>query len=495
MTAILDKITNFLCKLRISKKVLAVLFVIAFLLSLIPIVITAFYSVPTYDDYNFGYYTHKSVVEGTSFFAAILETMDFFYNNWQGFFSANLLAAIQPFNINADLYFISNLVAIFISIASLFYLLKVILCDLLKSNIVDYILISVPIVFLSVQFLPSIAEGFYWMDGSLSVVVYSILIFIFGFVIKYYLATTFKSKVVYFVLSVFFMLTVCGTGLNLFVMSELIAVVMLVYTIVKKIPVKSLLVTLMCIYFVGIMIALVAPGNNVRFTGNEGLSLIHSIFYGTFYSLVKFGTWTNLASIAILLFVSVIFYPIAKSSKYSFKKPFLVFLIMYCAFAATMAVQLKASGYLGAPRQMNAYYRTFLLMICGSVLYFVGWLSKRKEVAADFDRKKVAVLPMFIIFCVFCCGCLNYGVKSISFFSTSISLANRQIQTYNKEMKERIALYENDQISNVEVNELTYYPECFGAEPISNDTMYWTNRSVAKYYNKKSVKLVHSKDR
>lgn len=68
MTVILDKITNFLCKLRISKKVLAVLFVIAFLLSLIPIVITAFYSVPTYDDYNFGYYTHKSVVDGDNFF-------------------------------------------------------------------------------------------------------------------------------------------------------------------------------------------------------------------------------------------------------------------------------------------------------------------------------------------------------------------------------------------------------------------------------------------
>ena len=174
MTTILDKITNFLCKLRISKKVLAVLFVIAFLISLIPIVITAFYSVPTYDDYSLSYYSHKAVVDGTSLFGGIVTNCIELYNTWQGFMLSNFYPAIQPFVFDENLYFISCLFVIGILIFALLYFAKSILINTLKVNVFDYILISFPITFLIIQFMPSVSEAFYWMDGSLTFVVNSL---------------------------------------------------------------------------------------------------------------------------------------------------------------------------------------------------------------------------------------------------------------------------------------------------------------------------------
>ena len=85
MTKVLDKCGDFLLRWRISKKTLAIVFVVLFVLSLVPIVITCFYSVPGADDFGFGTRAHLSVVNGGSFLEGVLDTCNFYYNKWQGF--------------------------------------------------------------------------------------------------------------------------------------------------------------------------------------------------------------------------------------------------------------------------------------------------------------------------------------------------------------------------------------------------------------------------
>ena len=77
MEKIINKINNFLVKLRVSKNIIAVLLVIAFILSLVPLIITAFYSVPVFDDYNFGYYTYEALLNGHSFVNGVIESIIF----------------------------------------------------------------------------------------------------------------------------------------------------------------------------------------------------------------------------------------------------------------------------------------------------------------------------------------------------------------------------------------------------------------------------------
>lgn len=489
----IDKFGSFLKRWTISKKILAVVFIVGFIISLIPIIITCFYSVPVYDDYNFGYYTHKSVLEGGNFFSAIIETNSAFYNDWQGFYTGNILASAQPFNINVGLYFVSNLLVIFTLVAALFYFAKVILKDVMKMNITNYILITIPIVTIIIQFLPDIAEGFYWMDGSLCVFGNALLLLEFAFVIKYHMANNKKQRVLYFIFAIIFAIILSGSDLIIFLTIMLTFGFALIYSLKKKYNVSKLIVVLLAIAIIGFIIELLAPGNSARMARIDEsikMSLPMSIIHSLFYSVTFFGKWTTICFVAVLVFCSVIFYHFAKNSQYNFKNPFLFFILSYGIYAARMSVSLYVAGSLGSPRQYDAYFIYFILAISISALYFVGWLSKKDIIKFDgLCNKKISVVFLIIVFFVFVAGCFDFGVKKISSVSTSLSLIKGETQQYSLEMKNRIAIYEDESIKDVVVKPLTVYPRIFISEPLETDADYWTNRSTAKYYGKNSVVL------
>lgn len=492
MFNLIDRFGSFMKNWSISKKVLATIFIVGFVLSLIPIIITCFYSVPVYDDYNFGYYTHKSVVEGGSFFAGILTSVKEFYLHWQGFFTSNFWASSQLFNIDVNLYFFSNLAIIILVVLSLFYLGKVILIDLLKSDLASYFLIVIPIVSLYVQLMPSLSEGLYWMDGSLVMGINAISIFIISFTIKFYLSKTKKRKIIYLIMAIVSTLLICGSAIVVYITIMEFCTASLVYSIRKRNSVYKLIIAIMVIYTIGMIIALVAPGNYTRMNDvGNGMPLMNAIFYALFYSVFSFSNWTTLLFIIVMLLVSVVFYPIAKASKFKFKNPLLVFIMLYLLYASRMSIQLYAMGYLGSPRQMNEYYFGYILCISASILYFVGWISKRDRELFKKDTNDSRLSVVFVAVClvIICCGGISYGIKNISTISTSMALINGSTQQYYKEMQERIEIYEDDSIKDVIVKPLSVYPAFFMDESLREDASYWTNSSVAKYYGKDSVVL------
>ncbi len=494
MFKVIDRFGYFLKNWTISKKVLAGIFVVGFVVSLIPIIITCFYSVPVYDDYTLSYSSHLSIVEGKSFISGVVSNCINLYFNWQGFMLSNLWPAIQPFVFDSNLYFISNLVVIFSFIFSLFYFSKSILINTLKVSITDYFLITIPIVELIIQLLPSIAEGFYWMDGSLSIFINAIVLCDFALLLNcqnYY--DNFKKRIIYIILAILLMLIIFMDSPLSFVTMIVTFIYSIIYSVKKHYSIYKLIIVLSLIYIFGIIIAIVAPGNQVRLSSGmseNAYSLIEAVFYALFYSFTCLGEWISLCFIAILSFISVIFYNYAKKSKFSFRNPLLVFVLCYSIYSVRMFVQLYAGGYLGSPRQMNQYYLGFVLTFTITFLYFIGWLSKTDLINThSFNQKKISVLFLVFVVFLFGAGCFDFGVKEMATVSTTLSFVKGETQQYSFEMKERIALYENDEIKDVVVTPLSVYPSIFMKEPIKEDQNYWTNRSVAKYYNKKSVKL------
>lgn len=489
----IDRFGLFLKRCSISKKKLAVIFVVGFVLTLIPIIITCFYSVPVYDDYNFGYYTHKSVIEGNNFFSAIIETNNHFYSNWQGFFTYNIVASAQPFNINSDLYFISNLLVILTLIASLLYFGKIILKDVLEFDSINYILITIPIITMILQFLPDIAEAFYWMDGSLIVLIHSLLLFEVSLLIKIHLLDN-RKRIVYSIFVIIVAVIISGTDAITFLTNILLLSVSLIYSIKKKYKENKIIIALLLITIIGFFVALLAPGNQVRLSivdESSKLSFISAIMYALLYSVSYFGNWMTICFIAVLIFCSVIFYNIAKNSKYSFKNPLLVFILTYGLYAARMSVELYALGTLGSGRQYDVYYMFFIICFSISVLYFVGWLSKRDNFKVDIKKaNKISMIFMIVVVFVFISGCFDFGIKKISSVATTVSLIKGDTQKYNYEMKDRIAILEESDEEEIVFSPISVYPPVFMSEPLSDDADYWTNSSTAKYYNKKTINLI-----
>lgn len=101
--------------MKISLKAGAVAVCIVFAVLMLPVIATCFYTYPVLDDFNFSARTHQAVQDGTGVLWAALQNAHSFYMNWQGNYTSNFLAGIQPFIWNVRLYCLSNL-AVFTAI-------------------------------------------------------------------------------------------------------------------------------------------------------------------------------------------------------------------------------------------------------------------------------------------------------------------------------------------------------------------------------------------
>lgn len=492
MIKAIDRIGIFLKNWKINKKTLAIIFVFLFVCSLIPIIITTFYSMPAFDDYSFGLHVHKALINGDSFWNGVIESCSYHYNYWQGFYTNNFINSAQPFNIDISLYWISNLSYLFIICISMFYFIKVILIDVLKASKTDYVLISVPITTIFLQFMPGISQAIYNTVLGLSLITNFICLLIFSFVIKYHLSKSKKTKFIYGSLAIILSILISGTPPIIFITVFLISIVAILYCLHNKYKVYKLLMCILAIFFVGLLISVLAPGNAYRTDTVSGYPLHMAIIRALAFSGFFLGEWFTLFFSAFLVFIAIIFFNIAKTSNYSFKNPLLVFIISYLIYASRISIQIFATGSIGGTRQLNEYYLGFLISTTISFLYFVGWISKKDFTnSIEYVSKKISVITILIISFTFICGTSYYAYNNtVTSLATTVSLINGNTQTYHKEMLERLDMIENNSKSDVVVSPLSIYPPFFMEEPLQTNKDFWTNQSVAAYYEKDSIILV-----
>ncbi len=141
-----------------------------FILSLIPMLLIARYNHPCADDFSYGEYTIHTWRETGSLLKTIgaaVEGTKIRYNTWQGSFSGVFLMTLHPAIFGENLYqYVPIILILGFCIATMF-LLKVILMDYLGADKYSYGIISLIITFLSIQFVITPVEAFYWYNGAM----------------------------------------------------------------------------------------------------------------------------------------------------------------------------------------------------------------------------------------------------------------------------------------------------------------------------------------
>lgn len=491
MIKAIDKLGEFLKNWKINKKTLAIIFVVLFVVSLVPIIITLFYSVPMADDYGFGERAHKAYINGDSFFGGVLESCSDYYNYWQGFYSSNFIQSMQPFNIDVGLYWVYGMVYLLIIIFSTFYFAKVVIIDLLKATWADCILITLPLLTVFFQFIPGVQEAIYSAYSGLGLTLNFVYLFIYSLVIKYHISSHKKTKIVCCILSIVIAIAFSGT-ITMYVTVLMFTFIAVAYCIYKRSKTYKLLLVLFVIFTMGLIISLLAPGNAQREAVLDGYSLPMAVIRALAFSAFYVGNWFTLAFAAVLAFVSIVFYSIAKKSPFSFKNPLLVFTICYLVYAGRISVQLYAAGTVGGWRQLNCYYLGFVLCFTISTLYFVGWLSKKVALCGTtHDNKQIPVVVVLLIAFFLICGTVFYAYdNTVASLHTTISLMKGETQQYHNEMIDRIAICESSEELNLEFKTLSSYPRFFKEESLSTDKNHFANVDMADYYSKESIVLV-----
>lgn len=97
------------------KKMFAVISVIAFLISLLPLLYMCRYVHASGDDYGYGAWTHSAWLDTHSLIdvlKAACETVKFYYKGWQGTWSSVFLFTLQPEVFSSNAYWIVPVIMI-----------------------------------------------------------------------------------------------------------------------------------------------------------------------------------------------------------------------------------------------------------------------------------------------------------------------------------------------------------------------------------------------
>lgn len=475
--------------MKISLKTGAAAVCAVFAVLMLPIVITCFYTYPVLDDLNFGARAHQAVMDGGSVLWAALQNAGSFYMHWQGDYTANFVAGIQPFVWNGRLYFLSGLFGIFWVSGIMLFFFYTVLCKALHLPKSLWLLSTALLLILFWELLPSASEGIYWMDGSLGISFYSIVFLISALLLRYFMA---KGEKRWHIAAACCILSAIlgGTNQSNVLTLALAGAAALCFPEIRRDSTGKIIIISVCLAMAGMAVNILAPGTSTRLGELNGVSLPKAIVFAVYYGFVCFAQWMDVARIGVLMIMCILAFPILKKTPFKFPCPFAVVIGCFGIYSCAIAVTVFAKGHLGDDRQLNYYFLSFTYSTAVMMVYLTGWLAKKYPKAMIIDGKTIPVGLILAVAIMFTSGMLNSGFHSLTSVDTAWGLYKGYTQKYAAEMKVRTEILENPEITDAILEPLSQTLTYLPFDPLSTDPDYWTNQSTAAFYRKTSVRLI-----
>lgn len=461
------------------------------LLSLIPIIISSFYSHPLADDFGFSEKVNHVVKNGGGLFdilSASFQQVKDTYLDWQGTYAAIFVFSLQPAAFSEHIYFLTTFVMLIALIASTLFFVNTIF------NILGYdkkigIIISFVILLLSIHFVVDKKEAFFWWNGSsYYTLFYSFSLLFFSILIKMYYAEKIIKKVIFLIISLLLAAILGGGNYSTALLTTVILAFVIFLLIKHKKKISLCYVMIFLILITGFVISMIAPGNSVRAATLTGESPVKAIIHSVFYAVVYIAKWTGLAQLAGFSVIGFFAYILTKNSKYKFQYPFIVFVLSVLVFATQLTPPLYAMNSVGSGRQINIYYYSYYIFMSFNIFCIIGWINQKDivRIRTKNIQKSFSVCTLLLIIGVFLCGCLNYGLHNITFVDTLLALKNSTPQTYSAEYLDRISQIKN---GNTTISDIKTVPDFFSPLCIEEDSDFWINKQIARYYDVDKVTL------
>ncbi len=469
----------------------------------LPILYISFFSFPSVDDYDYSMKTHSIIESGSvgagSLITAASETVNHFYNNWQGHYIASFLMSFQPGVFGEQYYFLTTWLLIAITLATFLFaghkLLRKLNVDTKLS-----LFLSILIWFFYIQTIPNINEGLFWFNGAFNYIPFLCLaIVLFSLLINQYNNGFSISTVV--LCSVFGFVVSGGNAIPGF-FNILIITLLLLYTLCfnkNKSNIKLIFFPLLA-SIIGFVIMLLAPGNAIRRQATEAMGAVYPNVLETIivsaiaYFDFAINDWFGASQLLFFIFITPFAVNITKKlSGFKFSTFALLFLVQYAVVCGMLCTIYLGVGHFGAGRVTNVIYAVFLVSIIIVYGYLIGLLQEKEIIKVNFS-----VIPLFykklvsgVCSLVILIGIFLLGSNYYQYSTSGMALAEMRGNThkiYQQQMEQRLELLNDDGIKEV-VFEPHIKSFLFGEESLSENKGDWPNTSVADYYGKDSVSL------
>lgn len=489
----------------LRRKTVACIFLAILLFSLIPLLVISFYNRPYSDDYSYGNLTAHAWREKGSLLAVIvaaLQTVKQYYYSWQGTFSAVFMFALQPGIYSEKLYYLSTLFLIGTLLASIFYFFHAVILHGLKADVWTWIIISSMASLLSVQFVHSPNDAFYWYNGGVFYTFfYSVLLILLGFLIKIIMANAVKGMP--WRIAFTFLLSVAvggGNYITALIGVLLLGLMVLICFILKRKTVGYVLLAFL-VTAVALAISAIAPGNAVRAAalraaGNHPLTFFQAVCSSFVKATDFIKYWTTYWMVSAQLLLVPLYVKLANSIRFQFRWPLAAMTLIFCLFSAQFSPPILM-GVFGDGRHLNILYYSYVLSTMGILFYLVGWFVRAKQRQGKIQllphlghaRRYGKVLNSVIAVLLSVVTIYGFAARGGIFMASIYSLKNGEAAGFAATRDERLAQYLNPAIGEVYVKPLSARPAVFWLTDLWYKD-WWVNQVVAAFYDKESVTLI-----
>ncbi|MDD3428578.1 MAG: DUF6056 family protein [Oscillospiraceae bacterium] len=483
-------------------QILAVVLLTVFIAGLVPMLAIAKYNYPSADDFMYGAQTRAVWQQTGSFLqtviAAAKETANT-YLNWQGSYTAIFLMALQPDIFGA--YWLTTFILLGIYILGTCMLGNALFCKLLKADKWESMTLTLLILLFSIQLIPQTVEAFYWYNGA----IYYTFMYGLGLIyVSLHVSAWAKGNVSAGKLAAMILLAALIGGGNFCLLLPLLSGTILItaYAFYKKNKTAVPFAVAWAVLFIGFLLNISAPGNQVRKSQIViGRSAVKSIVLSLGFELQDFIRWLNLTVVLAFILALPILIKIIRRMNFSFRWPAAVTFVSYCIYAMQYTAQHYATSSIWTGRLYAQLYYSFYWTVGLNVFYWLGWVmfhTKQSMGQSAYDKMTTAVSRYFkgyafpaLAACGMAIICSFYVLnrKTSPAYSALQDLQNGSARQYAAQHQERLALYENESLQNIEVSPLSVKPYVLFFNDFTNSEDDWRRDVLCSYYKKQSIVL------
>ena len=395
---------------------------------------------------------------------------------------------------------------------SVFYLSKVLVCNILKGSKANSIILSVILLFMMIEEIYTPASAFFWYNAAIHYTfMQAVMFLLIAFVLR---GVTTEKTVISVITTVF--ATACafvlsgGNYINALIGLILLVTLLVMFAVLfirDKIKSKKenglknrfrkffLILLPLYVYIYGFRISVIAPGNEVRGRSFEDTPALVAVLrsFGSGFEFA--GEWISLFTVTLLILALPAIWMITDKTKFRFRWPLLVVLFSFCLFSATFTSSHYGMAGPGLPRTFNNCKMLYQMLLMINEVYLVGWLRVRLK---EFKKEQVRNFTLTH-------GVVFYAITAVALASIFLACGDKEAYYPSyasaKYMKQGFALYYHMQymerlnIMNgpgtvVYVKEIAPKLNVLYVDDVTENPDDWRNEQYARWYGKEEVILV-----
>ena len=468
----------------------------------LPLYAISQYNHPYYEDYRFSSAVHDTWLkthDPAKVLSAAVTSAQKVREGWQGTYTGTFLSNLQPGVFSESLYWLTTFILLTAYLLCFGFLLHTVFRKLLNASRAETVIITSLFLFVSIQFLPSVNEAFYWFNGGIgNIFIYSLLSLTLALALR--LATA-HGGAPWLTAALFALLTLLGGGSyggGLF--GLLIFAAITLFAFLRGHRYRFIYAALTAWFLACFIYNTTAPGNAVRASIliSASLSAPEAIFKSCYYGVALIGGYLTLPVVAVALALAPLLYRLAAASKLQYRHPLLVLVGGVALFCAQLTPPLYAGVFLGGERIINTYFVSFVMMLLLYETYLLGALARRRErlglrpVTLTSSAQRGLILACA---CLFFVGCLGYkqadatlyGPMNMAGGSAALSIVTGEAARYDRQMQAREALLADTAQSVVTLAPLTAVPRVFMEDLLQIGAQYDVRPTLQGYYHKTEI--------